>query len=169
MLINSAGIVSLNSIENIDLTIYDRDMNVNVRSMIELTKLAVPHLEKTKGNVLNVSGLASLRTTANFLMTSISKAAVNQLTKCAALDLSKKGIRVNAIVPGATRTPLFERALGMTSQQAEKFFESFKDQNPLGRVGEVTDTTAAIEYLISDSASFITGSLFAVDGGALIS
>lgn len=91
VLINNAGILSRNSIENIDLSEYDRIMNTNVRSIIHLTKLAVPHLEKTKGNILNVSSIAGFRIRPNSLAYSISKAAVNQLTKSAALDLASKG------------------------------------------------------------------------------
>lgn len=81
VLINNAGTVSKNSIEDIDLTEFDRIMNVNVRSVIELTKLAVPHLANTKGNILNVSSASGLRVKPNFLAYSISKSAVNQLTK----------------------------------------------------------------------------------------
>lgn len=100
---------------------------------------------------------------------SVSKAAQNQLTKSAALDLSAKGIRVNAICPGAVRTSIFESCRGFTQQQANEFFDTFKTRYPLSRVGEVTDTTAAIEFLINDStASFLTGILLTLDGGALL-
>ena len=65
---------------------------------------------------------------------------------------------VNALCPGTIRTPIFETGEGISAQQAEEFFESFKNLYPVGRVGTGADTSAAIEYLISDSASFITGS-----------
>lgn len=168
VLINNAGILSKNSIENIDLAEYNRVFDTNVRSVIKLTKLAVPHLAKTKGNILNVSSVAGLRVKPNSLAYTISKAALNQLTRCAGLDLAPKCIRVNAICPSAIRTPIIETGLGMTPEQAESFYQSFKTRYPVGRVGEVTDTSAAIEYLIGESASFITGALFPVDGGALI-
>lgn len=93
VLINNAGIYSKNSIENIELDEYDRIMNTNVRSVITITKLAVPHLEKTKGNVLNVSSAAGLRVKPDCFAYCISKSALNQLTKSAALDLASKGIR----------------------------------------------------------------------------
>lgn len=93
VLINNAGIQSHNTIENIELAEYDRIMNTNVRSVIQLTKLAVPHLKKSKGNVLNVSSACGLRVKPNLFAYSISKAAVNQLTKSAALDLAASGIR----------------------------------------------------------------------------
>lgn len=169
VLINVAGILKRNSIENVDLSDYDRIMNVNVRSIIALSKLAVPHLQKTKGNILNVSSISGLRMIPNNLCYGISKAAVCQLTKSAALDLAAKGIRVNALCPGATRTTIFESGEGLSSTQADEFFESIKTIYPVGRVGEVTDTSAAIEFLISDqTASFLTGVLLPCDGGALL-
>lgn len=167
VLINNAGIQSHNSVENIDLVEYDRIMNTNVRSVIQLTKLAVPHLEKTKGNILNVSSACGLRVKPNLLAYCISKAAVNQLTKSAALDLASKSIRVNAICPVVVKTSIFETGFGMTSEQTEEFYNHHKALYPLGRVGETNDTSAAIDYLISDSASFITGLLLPIDGGAL--
>ena len=93
VLINNAGILSRNTVETAELSEYDRIMNTNVRAVIELTKLAIPHLEKTKGNILNVSSIAGLRIRPNSFVYSISKAALNQLTKSAALDLAPKGIR----------------------------------------------------------------------------
>ncbi|XP_031638406.1 uncharacterized protein LOC116350670 [Contarinia nasturtii] len=168
VLINNAAILSRNTVAHIELAEYDRIMRTNVRSVIELTKLAVPHIEKTKGNILNVSSIAGFRVRPNSLAYSISKAAVNQLTKSAALDLAQKGVRVNAICPALIRTPIFETGENMSSQDAEEFFESCKKLYPVGRIGECSDTSAAIEFLIGDSASFITGSLFLVDGGGLL-
>lgn len=167
VLINNAGIYSQNSADDIALMEYDRIMNTNVRSLVELTKLAVPHLEKTKGNILNVSSASGLRVQSNSYVYCISKAAVNQLTKSAALDLASKGIRVNAINPVNIRTPIFETGAGLSEDEAEKFLDSFKNIYPVGRVGEVSDTSYAIEFLTNDSASFYTGLLLPVDGGAL--
>lgn len=98
VLVNNAAILSRNSVENIELAEYDRIMNTNVRSIVELTKLAVPHLERTMGNILNVSSIAGLRIRPNSFAYSISKAALNQLTKSAALDLAPKGIRYNFLL-----------------------------------------------------------------------
>lgn len=167
VLVNNAGILSLNTIENIDLDDYDRIMNTNVRSIIELTKLAVPHLAKTKGNILNVSSAAGLRVKPNMLAYCISKAAINQLTKSAALDLAPKGIRVNAINPVVIRTGILETGFGMSPEEVEAFLNSKKALYPVGRFGECTDTSAIIEFLTSDSASFFNGLLVPVDGGAL--
>jgi len=167
VLINNAGIYSKNSAGDVDLMEYDKIMNTNVRSLVELTKLAVPHLQKSKGNILNVSSASGLRVQPNSYVYCISKAAVNQLTKSAALDLASKGIRVNAINPVNIRTPIFETGAGLTANEAEQFFDSFKNIYPVGRVGEVSDTSYAIEFLTKDCASFYTGLLLPVDGGAL--
>lgn len=168
VLINNAGIFLRSNIVNIDMADFDRIMCTNFRSAVEMTKLAVPHLEKTKGNILNVSSIAGIRMRRDSFVYGISKAAVNHLTKSCALDLAPKGIRVNAINPAAVRTSLYENNEGLTSQQANVYFEKFKHLYPAGRIGEVTDTTAAIEFLISDSASFLTGVLLAVDGGCML-
>lgn len=167
VLINNAGILSRDTIETVDLDEYERIMKTNVRSVIELTKLAVPYLEKTKGNILNVSSSAGLRVKPNLFSYCISKAACNHLTKSCALDLAAKGIRVNAINPVVIKTGILTTGFRMSADEIDEFVDNLKNVYPVGRVGEVTDTSTAIEYLISDSASFITGQLIPIDGGAL--
>lgn len=168
ILINNAGILSyLDSVDTVDMNEYDRLMTTNIRSVVELTKFAIPHLEKTKGNILNVSSSVSLQTEPGLSIYSVTKAAVDQFTKCAALDLASKGIRVNAINPVAIRTPLFHTSGAVTDANADAFFDGFKNYYPVGRVGEVSDTSNAIEFLVKDSSSFLTGILLPVDGGRI--
>lgn len=168
VLINNAGIVSPHGpLESIDMDAFDHIFNTNLRSVIKLTKLAVPHLEHTKGNVVNISSIAGLRPVANMLSYCISKSALDQFTKCAALELASKGIRVNSVNPGVIDTPIFE-TLGINREKAEQYFEAAKKTYPLGRVGDVKDTSATIAYLASDNASFITGVLLPVDGGKML-
>ncbi|XP_031631998.1 uncharacterized protein LOC116346199 isoform X2 [Contarinia nasturtii] len=168
ILINNAGLATPNNAENVDMADYDYTMTVNVRSVVELIKFAIPHLEKTKGNILNVSSVDAIRNRLNAYVYSMSKAAVNQLTKCAARDMGIKGIRINAICPAVIQTPIFRTSFGMTSEQVDQFYDDNSKLYPVGRVGDVTDTSAAIEYLVSDSAAFLTGTILTVDGGALI-
>lgn len=166
ILVNNAGILTMDNVsESFNIEEFDRIWNTNVRSVAILIHLAVPHLEKTKGNIVNVSSIAGLMSVADSLSYSMSKSALNQLTKCCAIDLASKKIRVNAINPAMIRTPIFE-ALGLDSTGTEKLFENSVGQYLVGRIGEVSDTSAAIEYLASDSASFLTGLLLPVDGGA---
>ena len=133
VLINNAGIQSHNTIETIDLTEYDRIMNTNVRSVIELTKLAVPYLERTKGNILNISSACGLRVKPNLFAYCVSKSAVNQLTKSAALDLAPKGIRCNSINPVVIKTSIFETGFGMSSKEVEEFYAKHSALYPLQR------------------------------------
>lgn len=92
----------------------------------------------------------------------MSKAALDQFTKCCALDLASKGIRVNSINPSVIRTPIFD-TIGIPSEVAEQMFKEFKNRYPVGRIGDVIDTSAAIAFLADNTtASFITGNLLPV-------
>lgn len=167
VLVNNAGIVIQDNVVDAKLSEFDRVFDTNVRSIITLTQLCVAHLEKTKGNVVNVSSVAGLKAVKNVMTYCMSKAALDQFTKCAALDLAPKGIRVNAINPAAIRTPIFQ-TVGLTTETTEQLFEHYKTHYPVGRVGEVSDTSAAISFLADDkSASFLTGCLLPVDGGCM--
>lgn len=100
VLINNAGILSNGSIENTSLQQYDEIMNTNVRAVYHLTMLAVPHLIKSKGNIVNVSSVAGNRSFPGILAYGMSKAAIDQFTRCTALELAPKQVRVNAVNPG---------------------------------------------------------------------
>lgn len=168
VLVNNAGISTQDDIVDFKIEEFDRIFNTNVRSVATLTNLAVSHLEKTKGNIVNVSSVAGLKAVPNVLSYCMSKSSIDMLTRCCALDLASRGIRVNAINPAVIKTPIF-KTLGISTESIEKHFELMKQKYPVGRVGEVSDTSAAIAYLASESASFITGTLLPVDGGLMIS
>ncbi|XP_031638525.1 uncharacterized protein LOC116350753 [Contarinia nasturtii] len=167
VLINNAGILTEDNIENITMEAFDKMIDTNLRSVIQLTQKAIPFLEQTKGNILNVSSTAGMKAVANLMSYCISKASLDQFTKCVALDLASRNIRCNAINPAAIRTPIY-RTLGIDSEEEQAIFNTYQSRYPLGRIGEVSDTSAAIAYLTSDAASFITGTLLNVDGGALV-
>lgn len=167
VLVNNAGISSFDNIFSIEMNEFDRVLDTNLRSVIKLTKLCVPHLEKSKGNIVNVSSVAAISPVQNITSYCISKAALDQFTKCSALDLAPN-VRVNSINPAQIRTPIFETI--MTSEEIEQMFNHFKTKYPVGRIGEVSDTSAAIAFLADNqSASFLTGQCLPVDGGILIS
>ncbi|KHJ45409.1 3-oxoacyl-[acyl-carrier-protein] reductase domain protein [Trichuris suis] len=144
-------------------------MTVNVRSIIHLTQLCIPYLIRSKGVIVNVSSTASSCAYPGVAYYCISKAALDQFTKCLALDLAREGVRVNSVNPGVIVTELHRRG-GMTESQYKEFIERAKELHPLGRVGEVDEVAAAISFLASSSSSFITGELLKVDAGrALVS
>ena len=164
VLVNAAGIILNGSIENTTLDNWDKMMNINVRVVFSLMQKCVPHLEKTQGNIVNVSSVAGTRAFSNILAYGVSKAAVDQLTRCAALDLAPKGVRVNAVNPGVVVTSLHKRG-GMADEDYENFLENSKKTHPIGRVGEPIEIAELIYYLASEKAAWITGATYAIDGG----
>lgn len=164
VLVNNAGILETGSIEATNLEQYDRVMNTNVRSIYQLTTLAVPHLIKTKGNVVNVSSVNGIRAFPGVLAYCVSKAAVDQFTRCAALDLAPKQVRVNSVNPGVTITNLHKRG-GMNEEQYAAFLKKSQETHALGRPGYPEEVARTIAFLASDNASFITGASIPVDGG----
>jgi NAD(P)-dependent dehydrogenase (short-subunit alcohol dehydrogenase family) len=163
-LINAAGILKGGRIEDTTLELWDEMMNINLRSMFHLMKLAVPHLEKTKGNIVNVSSVTGPRSFPGVLAYCVSKAGVDQLTRCAALELAAKGIRVNAVNPGVVVTGL-HRSGGMNDEAYAAFLEHSKTTHPLGRVGKAEEVADLICFLASDRAGWITGATVSIDGG----
>ena len=165
ILINNAGCGEFATIETTSLELYDRQMNINVRSVYHLTMLCVPHLIAARGNIVNVSSLLGTRSSAKGdAPYAMSKAAVNQMTCCVALELASKGVRVNSVNPGVTVTDFHARS-GITGDDYVKFMEHQRETHPLGRVGDPEDTAQAIVFLASTNASFITGEHLHVDGG----
>lgn len=164
VLINSAGIIASGSLEDTTIDNWDKMMDINVRTVFYLSQLCVPHLEKTSGNIVNVSSVAGTRAFPNVLAYCVSKAAVDQLTRCAALELAEKKIRVNAVNPGVVVTELHRRS-GMSDEQYETFLEHSKGTHPLGRVGNPDEVAELIFFLASENAGWITGSTYAIDGG----
>lgn len=164
VLVNSAGIIETGSIETTDLQQYDRVFNANVRSVYHLTQLAVPHLVATKGNIVNVSSVNGIRSFAGVLAYCMSKSAIDQFTRCVALELAPKQVRCNGVNPGVTITNLHKRG-GMNEENYKKFLERSKETHAMGRPGEAEEIAAAIAFLASDDASFITGASIPVDGG----
>jgi NAD(P)-dependent dehydrogenase (short-subunit alcohol dehydrogenase family) len=164
VLVNAAGIILNGSIENTPLEDWDKMMNINLRAVFYLMQKCVPYLEQTKGNIVNVSSVTGLRAFPNVLAYCVSKAAIDQLTRCSALELAPKEIRVNAVNPGVVVTSLHKRA-GMAEEDYQNFLENSKKTHPLGRVGEPREVAELIYYLASEKASWITGATYEIDGG----
>lgn len=164
VLVNAAGIIANGSIETTTLDEWDKMMDINLRAVFYIMQKCVPHLEKTKGNVVNVSSVTGVRAFPNVLAYCVSKAAVDQLTHCSALELAPKGIRVNAVNPGVVVTNLHRRS-GMEEEKYEQFLEHSKTTHPLGRVGTPDDVANLIYFLASENASWITGVTYEIDGG----
>lgn len=164
VLVNNAGIIGNGSIEDTSLEQYDEIMNTNVRAVYHLTMLAVPHLVKSKGNIVNLSSVAGNRSFPGILAYGMSKAAIDQFTRCTALELASKQVRVNAVNPGVIVTDIHKRG-GMSEEAYAAFLEKCKQTHALGRPGTPEEVASTIAFLASDAASFITGVTINVDGG----
>uniref|UniRef100_A0A8W8JFI7 3-oxoacyl-[acyl-carrier-protein] reductase n=1 Tax=Magallana gigas TaxID=29159 RepID=A0A8W8JFI7_MAGGI len=140
ILVNCAGIIELGSIENI------------------------PHLIQTKGSIVNVSSVNGIRSFPNVLAYNMSKSALDQFTRCTALELAPKQVRVNSVNPGVTVTELQKRG-GLDEEAYAKFLERSKETHALGRPGQPEEVARAIAFLASDDSSYITGASLPVDGG----
>ncbi len=164
VLVNSAGVIKNGTIETTTLDDWDKMLNINLRSVFALTQKCIPHLAETKGNIVNVSSVAGTRSFPNVLAYCVSKAGVDQFTRCTALELAPKGIRVNAVNPGVVITNLHKRG-GMDEKAYTAFVEHSRDTHPIGRPGTPDEVADLIYFLASSKASWITGVTYAIDGG----
>ena len=164
VLVNAAGHISSGTIEDTSLEAWDAMLEINLRAPFRLMQKALPAIISRRGNIVNVSSVTGLRAFPGALAYCVSKAGLDQLTRCAALELAAKGVRVNAVNPGVVVTEIHKRG-GMSSEQYNAFLEHSKDTHPLGRVGDAKEVAELIFFLASDRASWITGATYSIDGG----
>jgi len=164
ILVNAAGHLSNGTVENTSLEAWDDMMDVNVRAVFQLMQKALPSLIERRGNIVNVSSVTGLRAFPGVLAYCVSKAALDQLTRCASLELASKGVRVNAVNPGVVVTQIHKRG-GMNDDAYAAFLEHSKTTHPLGRTGRPEEIADLILFLASDRASWITGATYSIDGG----
>lgn len=164
ILVNAAGIIATGTVETTTLPNYDLMMNINVRSVLQLMQLSLPSIIERKGNIVNVSSVTGIRAFPGVLAYCVSKAAVDQLTRCAALELAAKGVRVNAVNPGVVGTNL-HRNSGMGDEAYAAFVDRSKTTHPLGRIGTPDEIADLILFLASSKAGWITGATYSIDGG----
>ena len=143
---------------------YDKIMDVNVKAPFELSKLAYPHMKlRGGGSVINLSSIAGDTPDPGLGIYSVSKAALNMLTKVMAKEWGPDNIRVNAICPGLIKTK-FSQALW----QDENTLKRWMKMVPMGRMGTVDEIAALALFLASDVSGYCTGTLFFADGGTTI-
>ena len=168
ILVNNAGLARFVPFEQVDNTLYDAHFNLNVKAPYFLTQGLLPALVKSKGNVINISSYSVHRMLPNRAATvySATKGALNSFTIALAFEVGHLGVRVNAIAPGNISTPQFNRNLQALTAEKQAAFETMvKEIYPLQHIGTPQDIAQAAVFLASDNASWITGTILAVDGG----
>ncbi len=164
VLVNAAGVIASGTLEATTDEVFDTMMAVNVRAPFRLMRAAAPQLTARKGAVVNVSSVNGLRSFPGVLAYCVSKAAVDHLTRCAAIEMAPLGVRINAVNPGVTVTNLHRRS-GMEETQYAAFLERSKTTHPLGRPGNPDEIASLILFLASDRAAWMTGETIPIDGG----
>ncbi len=161
IVVNAAGVFFEHDVTSLSESDYDLVMDVNVKGTFLISKHFIPELEKNKvSHLINISSTAGLRGSTNRAVYSASKAAVIMLTKSIARDHGPKGLRANVICPGLIDTPMAD----WIRLDAERLNE-WEKTVPSQRIGTPQDIAGAVEFLISENASYVQGHALIVDGG----
>jgi meso-butanediol dehydrogenase/(S,S)-butanediol dehydrogenase/diacetyl reductase len=164
IVINNAAITLPKGFEATTPEEWDRIQAVNLRGLFLMLRAAAAELRRRRGSVVNVASFHASATIENFAAYAAAKSGVLGLTRSAALDLAPSNVRVNAVCPGIIETSMWRAWLDSVDDPAGVSSEVRKLQ-PLGRVGQPAEVAAAIAFLASDEASYITGATLYVDGG----
>jgi meso-butanediol dehydrogenase/(S,S)-butanediol dehydrogenase/diacetyl reductase len=170
VLVNNAGILSRSDAANCTDAEWDSVIATNVTAVFQLCRAVVPVMcrqfkeDRRAGAIINIASDWAVVGAHNAVAYGASKGAVAQLTRSMAVDHAKDGIRVNAVCPGDTETEMLLSGRG--DEQQEDVLRRLGQSIPLGRVGKPVDVAAAVAFLASDAASYVTGILLPVDGGS---
>lgn len=162
ILVNNAAISIEQPIEELTIENYRRTVEVNQTSVFHGIRAVVPSMRRAGGgSIVNISSVAGIVGGVNAFAYAATKFALRGMTKVAAIEFGKEGIRVNSVHPGAVKTPML-----LDQENFEALSERFSTFAPLGRMAEAEEISTMVLYLASDEASYCTGAEFVVDGGA---
>jgi NAD(P)-dependent dehydrogenase (short-subunit alcohol dehydrogenase family) len=168
ILVNNAGIADFSPFATIAAGDLDRVMRINLDSVLICSRAAVPLLEQSPApRIVNLASILGYRVVADSIPYCTSKGAIMTLTKCLAVELAAKGIRVNAVAPGCFDTRMARLADGSKEYESEWFQDIYIKWGrlPLGRTGRFEELAGAVFFFCSDDASYVTGQTLLVDGG----
>jgi len=166
ILVNNAGIRKYEKIDEASAASWHEILNVNLMSYAFCAKAAIPLMRRDKGGaIVNVASVRSVMAGGGNLQYDTTKAAIAGLTRALAADHSPEGIRVNAVGPGPIFTPFHQRRIEAAGETVAQYNASAAEGTMLKRPGRAEEVAAAILFLASDDASYVTGALLFVDGG----
>ncbi len=165
-MVNNAGLhPPSEKIDAVSVADFEQLLRLNLTSTFCGCKLALPHLRKTRGSIINMSSEAGVFGQAEAVRYATTKAGQIGLTKALALDLAPEGVRVNAVCPAGVRTPMWEQWAASLDDPGQAM-EMAKRAHPLGRLATIDEIGEVCAFLASEEASFITGQAICPDGGA---
>ncbi|XP_026740487.1 uncharacterized protein LOC113503127 [Trichoplusia ni] len=163
VLVNNAGMTHIASILADDIMkSYDTVIRTNLRATVHITSLAVPHLIKSKGNIVNISSTLARLINTTMLSYCISKAGLDHFSRVISQELGAFGVRVNVVSPGPVYTDILENA-GLPD-----LYDEWGTETPLGKTAQPEEVADMILYLASDKAKSVTGANFLIDNGSLV-
>lgn len=166
VLVNNAGIYFVLPLAQVPEEEWDRLMDINLKGVYLGCKHAIPQMVgQGEGAIVNVASIAGLRGFAHWTTYSASKGGVIQLTKALAMEVARLNVRVNCVCPGIIDTGMFDQAVAMQGVEKAELAATIGESHPMGRIGRPEEVAAAILFLASHEASFITGVPLSVDGG----
>lgn len=169
ILINNAGTSSANSFEDVDAKLWQSDLDLKLFGAIHCSKYALPYLKKENGgSIINVTAVLAKTPPASSLPTTVSRSAGLALTKAMSKDLGKYNIRVNSVCIGLIRSRQIEEKWqsAMPENTWDEYSKEIGKTIPLGRIGETEEAANVITFLVSDAASYVSGTSVNIDGGS---
>ncbi|MFF3100692.1 SDR family NAD(P)-dependent oxidoreductase [Viridibacillus arvi] len=169
ILVNNAGTSSANSFESVENELWQDDLDLKLYGAVNCSKFAIPHMRAVGGGaIVNVTAIKGKAPSESSLPTSVSRAAGLALTKAMSKDLGKEQIRVNTVCIGLIRSSQIEQKWQTNAPGLSwnAFSEEMGKNIPLGRIGETEEAANVITFLVSDAASYVSGTAVNIDGGS---